>query len=191
MSSLRCFSIMTILLYRPRGHAVTASVACIGGPVEWIVPAAYKTEPAVTDGGDWSRERQVRNRRVIEGPICCLGPYSSVAFATVGVCLLTARADKTITGKPRVSWTAVIARWIVEAGLHGVHVMPGQSTTSWPDAEYWTRVRASSSSRMWCWGWDGAGDLDGRDVDPMPSKSMGPEAVAIRHADRSMNLPYP
>ncbi|TFY57791.1 hypothetical protein EVJ58_g6816 [Rhodofomes roseus] len=47
---------------------------------------------------------------------------------------------------------------------------------------------------VWCWGWDGAGDLDGPDVDPiwehMPNKSTSPDAVRIRH-DRSMNLPYP
>lgn len=38
---------------------------------------------------------------------------------------------------------------------------------------------------VWCWGWDGAGDLDGPDVDPiwerMPSKSMNSSAVSIRH----------
>lgn len=38
---------------------------------------------------------------------------------------------------------------------------------------------------VWCWGWDGAGDLDGPDVDPiwerMPGKSMNSSAVSIRH----------
>ncbi|EPS96361.1 hypothetical protein FOMPIDRAFT_141386 [Fomitopsis schrenkii] len=47
---------------------------------------------------------------------------------------------------------------------------------------------------VWCWGWDGAGDLDGPDVDPiwerMPNKSTNPDVVRIRH-DRSMNLGYP
>ncbi|KAL7414687.1 cryptococcal mannosyltransferase 1-domain-containing protein [Mrakia frigida] len=42
---------------------------------------------------------------------------------------------------------------------------------------------------VWCWGWDGAGDLDGPDVDPiwekMPDGTFGPEAVVVRH-DRSM-----
>ncbi|KZT00725.1 glycosyltransferase family 69 protein [Laetiporus sulphureus 93-53] len=42
---------------------------------------------------------------------------------------------------------------------------------------------------VWCWGWDGAGDLDGPDVDPiwerMPNKSMSADAVRVRH-DRSM-----
>jgi alpha-1,3-mannosyltransferase len=41
---------------------------------------------------------------------------------------------------------------------------------------------------VWCWGWDGAGDLDGPDVDPiwerMPNRSTLPDAVAVRH-DRS------
>ncbi|CDO77401.1 Glycosyltransferase Family 69 protein [Trametes cinnabarina] len=42
---------------------------------------------------------------------------------------------------------------------------------------------------VWCWGWDGAGDLDGPDVDPiwerMPNKSTRPDAVKVRH-DRSL-----
>ncbi|KAG6864290.1 hypothetical protein C0991_010786 [Blastosporella zonata] len=45
---------------------------------------------------------------------------------------------------------------------------------------------------VWCWGWDGAGDLDGPDVDPiwerMPNKSRRAEAVDIKH-DRSFILP--
>ncbi|TFK32722.1 glycosyltransferase family 69 protein [Crucibulum laeve] len=44
---------------------------------------------------------------------------------------------------------------------------------------------------VWCWGWDGAGDLDGPDVDPiwerMPNKSTMPDMVQVRH-DRSMLL---
>lgn len=44
---------------------------------------------------------------------------------------------------------------------------------------------------VWCWGWDGAGDLDGPDVDPiwehMPNKSISADAVRVRH-DRRMNL---
>ncbi|KAH9929084.1 glycosyltransferase family 69 protein [Epithele typhae] len=44
-------------------------------------------------------------------------------------------------------------------------------------------------SHVWCWGWDGAGDLDGPDVDPiwerMPNKSTRPDAVKVRH-DRSL-----
>ncbi|KAJ7201054.1 capsular associated protein [Mycena pura] len=46
-------------------------------------------------------------------------------------------------------------------------------------------------SKVWCWGWDGAGDLDGPDVDPiwerMPNKSTSPDAVIIRHI---RSLPY-
>ena len=42
---------------------------------------------------------------------------------------------------------------------------------------------------VWCWGWDGAGDLDGPDVDPiwerMSNKSTRGDAVKIRH-DRSL-----
>jgi len=37
---------------------------------------------------------------------------------------------------------------------------------------------------VWCWGWDGAGDLKGLDVDPiwehMGNKSIKPEYVLIR-----------
>ncbi|KAF4613279.1 hypothetical protein D9613_010859 [Agrocybe pediades] len=46
-------------------------------------------------------------------------------------------------------------------------------------------------SHVWCWGWDGAGDLEGPDVDPiwerMPNKSTRADAVQVRH-DRSMAL---
>ncbi|KAH9000565.1 CAP59-like protein [Lactarius hatsudake] len=41
---------------------------------------------------------------------------------------------------------------------------------------------------VWCWGWDGAGDLDGPDVDPIweevPEKSKLAHAVEVKH-DRS------
>ncbi|KAG6885282.1 hypothetical protein C0993_003713 [Termitomyces sp. T159_Od127] len=38
---------------------------------------------------------------------------------------------------------------------------------------------------VWCWGWDGAGDLDGPDVDPiwevMPNKTRSADAITVRH----------
>ncbi|TEB32831.1 capsular associated protein [Coprinellus micaceus] len=38
---------------------------------------------------------------------------------------------------------------------------------------------------VWCWGWDGAGDLEGPDVDPiwekMPNRSYAADAVLVRH----------
>ncbi|KAL1412667.1 hypothetical protein Q8F55_000414 [Vanrija albida] len=41
---------------------------------------------------------------------------------------------------------------------------------------------------VWCWGWDGAGDLDGPDVDPiwekMPDRSSSSETIQMKH-DRS------
>ncbi|KAF8607392.1 CAP59-like protein [Ceratobasidium sp. AG-I] len=44
---------------------------------------------------------------------------------------------------------------------------------------------------VWCWGWDGAGDLDGPDVDPiweaMPNRTTTTEAVKVKH-DRSLDL---
>lgn len=43
---------------------------------------------------------------------------------------------------------------------------------------------------VWCWGWDGAGDLDGPDVDPIWERQAGrsstPEAVEVKH---NRNLP--
>ncbi|KAF7762100.1 CAZyme family GT69 [Agaricus bisporus var. burnettii] len=44
---------------------------------------------------------------------------------------------------------------------------------------------------VWCWGWDGAGDLDGPDVDPIwervSNRSLKREAVLVQH-DRSLLL---
>lgn len=38
---------------------------------------------------------------------------------------------------------------------------------------------------VWCWGWDGAGDLDGPDVDPiwekMPNRTFSSDAIKIQH----------
>jgi alpha-1,3-mannosyltransferase len=38
---------------------------------------------------------------------------------------------------------------------------------------------------VWCWGWDGAGDLDGPDVDPiwerMPNQTTTLDAVSVKH----------
>ncbi|KAI0795709.1 capsular associated protein [Abortiporus biennis] len=45
---------------------------------------------------------------------------------------------------------------------------------------------------VWCWGWDGAGDLDGPDVDPiwerMSNKSFKADSVRIRHHRDIRNL---
>ncbi|WAR58832.1 hypothetical protein PtB15_10B171 [Puccinia triticina] len=42
---------------------------------------------------------------------------------------------------------------------------------------------------VWCWGWDGAGDLDGPDVDPIwePTKNLTFDPRVIRH-DRGFDL---
>ena len=46
-------------------------------------------------------------------------------------------------------------------------------------------VLTRSFGTVWCWGWDGAGDLDGPDVDPiwekMPNRSTTTESVKVRH----------
>jgi alpha-1,3-mannosyltransferase len=38
---------------------------------------------------------------------------------------------------------------------------------------------------VWCWGWDGAGDIDGPDVDPiwerMPDRAQSADAVKVKH----------
>ena len=38
---------------------------------------------------------------------------------------------------------------------------------------------------VWCWGWDGAGDLEGPDVEPiwekMSNKSYSPDAILVKH----------
>lgn len=53
------------------------------------------------------------------------------------------------------------------------------------NAVFW----ADRSLLVWCWGWDGAGDLEGPDVDPiwerMSNQSTRPEAVIVKH-DRSI-----
>ncbi|KNZ56210.1 family 69 glycosyltransferase protein [Puccinia sorghi] len=44
---------------------------------------------------------------------------------------------------------------------------------------------------VWCWGWDGAGDLDGPDVDPIwePTKNLSFDPRIIRH-DRGFDLGF-
>ncbi|KAG6331434.1 hypothetical protein ID866_7653 [Astraeus odoratus] len=49
----------------------------------------------------------------------------------------------------------------------------------------------SGPSHVWCWGWDGAGDIDGPDVDPvweeMPERSQSSDSVFVKH-DRKIEL---
>ncbi|KAJ7683913.1 glycosyltransferase family 69 protein [Mycena olivaceomarginata] len=44
---------------------------------------------------------------------------------------------------------------------------------------------APGPEHVWCWGWDGAGDLEGPDVDPiwerMSNKSTSADAVVVKH----------
>ncbi|KAI8456717.1 family 69 glycosyltransferase [Phakopsora pachyrhizi] len=46
-------------------------------------------------------------------------------------------------------------------------------------------------SHVWCWGWDGAGDLEGPDVEPVwePTKNLTFDPRLIRH-DRSFDFDY-
>ena len=70
--------------------------------------------------------------------------------------------------------------WILNRGLNTV-------TSSF------SMLNCSFSHLMtvWCWGWDGAGDIEGPDVDPiwekMSDQSISPNAVRIKH-DRSMDF---
>ncbi|KAJ8294114.1 hypothetical protein OF846_002684 [Rhodotorula toruloides] len=49
-----------------------------------------------------------------------------------------------------------------------------------------TSLSTPVSLAVWCWGWDGAGDLEGPDVEPvweqMPNQTIDP--IVVRH-DRS------
>ncbi|KIM82738.1 glycosyltransferase family 69 protein [Piloderma croceum F 1598] len=70
------------------------------------------------------------------------------------------------------TWFGPHDRLFIEEESREIHFQPG------PD-------------HVWCWGWDGAGDLDGPDVDPiwerMSNKSSRPESVTVKH-DRSIKL---
>ncbi|GFZ48035.1 hypothetical protein JCM24511_05783 [Saitozyma sp. JCM 24511] len=45
---------------------------------------------------------------------------------------------------------------------------------------------------VWCWGWDGAGDLDGPDVDPiwekMPARCYSEETIQVKHYRNMVGL---
>lgn len=45
---------------------------------------------------------------------------------------------------------------------------------------------------VWCWGWDGAGDIDGPDVDPiwevMPDHAQSADAVRVKHRREPRDL---
>lgn len=51
---------------------------------------------------------------------------------------------------------------------------------------YVTLLLWATLTPVWCWGWDGAGDLDGPDVDPIweeqAPQSSKPESITIKHA---------
>ena len=53
------------------------------------------------------------------------------------------------------------------------------------DCMFWMGYRSVFFQIVWCWGWDGAGDLDGPDVDPIwertPNRTTVSDAVKVRH----------
>lgn len=87
------------------------------------------------------------------------------------------------------SWYGPHDRLFVEEESETLDFQPG------PDAGKHFRisphliVQLLIKSLVWCWGWDGAGDLDGPDVDPIweprSELSRSEEAVRVLH-DRSI-----
>ena len=58
--------------------------------------------------------------------------------------------------------------------------------------EQWNNgVARRADGIVWCWGWDGAGDLDGPDVDPiwehMQDMSYSKATIEVKH-DRSLQI---
>lgn len=62
-----------------------------------------------------------------------------------------------------------------------------------PGPDYVVRLFDLTSSffahlMQWCWGWDGAGEISGPDVEavwePVPAAARSPDSIKIRH-DRS------
>ncbi|PSS34211.1 hypothetical protein PHLCEN_2v1721 [Hermanssonia centrifuga] len=80
------------------------------------------------------------------------------------------------------AWFGPHDRLFTEEEAEALDFVPGPDSVDVAD----TRGLA-----VWCWGWDGAGDLDGPDVDPiwekMPNRSTTADAVKIRH-HRDLNF---
>lgn len=87
------------------------------------------------------------------------------------------------------SWFGPHDRLFTEEESEPLTFVPGPEHGTSPFGVFLSPL-LTPSSVVWCWGWDGAGDLEGPDVDPiwerMSNKSMRHDAVSVRH-DRSMN----
>lgn len=89
------------------------------------------------------------------------------------------------------SWFGPHDRLFTEEENEPINFVPGPSNGSHdlpPLAALFVADPCVLLPIVWCWGWDGAGDLDGPDVDPiwedMPEKAKSPHSVEVKH-DRS------
>ena len=88
------------------------------------------------------------------------------------------------------SWFGPHDRLFIEEESREVEFQPGPEHGT--SSRYQRRLNTTlTRCTVWCWGWDGAGDLDGPDVDPiwehMPNKTRGPESVTVKH-DRGIRI---
>lgn len=87
------------------------------------------------------------------------------------------------------TWFGPHDRLFVEEESHEVEFQPGPEHGML--ALISNFLKAHIFVLVWCWGWDGAGDLDGPDVDPiwerMSNKSTRPESITVKH-DRSIRM---
>ena len=88
------------------------------------------------------------------------------------------------------TWFGPHDRLFIEEESQPIEFQPGPSHGTSPLASDKTYIGLIPPS-VWCWGWDGAGDLDGPDVDPiwerMSNVSTRRESVTVKH-DRSIVL---
>ena|SRR6266511_166178 len=88
------------------------------------------------------------------------------------------------------SWFGPHDRLFTDEESDPVNFVPGPSHGAFR-LFFCFRNMLTTKQKVWCWGWDGAGDLEGPDVEPiweaMPNKSRSSDAVLVRH-DRSIPL---
>jgi len=87
------------------------------------------------------------------------------------------------------SWFGPHDRLFTEEEAQPIDFVPGPEEGAYAlfffpppfNERHMTLIRAL----VWCWGWDGAGDLDGPDVDPVweevSEKARAPHAVEVKH----------
>jgi alpha-1,3-mannosyltransferase len=89
------------------------------------------------------------------------------------------------------SWFGPHDRLFIDEEGEPLDFQPGPSHGTFPIFHLLCSDVDRSILAVWCWGWDGAGDLDGPDVDPiweqMPNRSTIADSVLVRH-DRKMPL---